>query len=442
MRTKEPTERSRMAAGTAVIRSFLMACLIPAFAHSGSDGGDEGPSPATGAWQNPNLGAVADVVADAHDAAAAGSWRSEGLRVRAMELEISSNIDPYASLTANLFVAREGAELHELFVFFPYLPGGVKLKAGQMLANFGRWSRFHGHFMPFASEPRLLREYAGGGLLQTGAELSWMLPLHHFAEITLGVYNGISGHSHDPDPAGARSADPLSPAGIADEEGCVSHGNHWDCPDGIFYEDDLLALRGLDGREPLTRLSNREASDLAFGARANTTLEFGLDWSLDLGSSAMFQPAYKHSRRLDLAYPKALLGLDATFFWHPLSRNLYRGLDFGIEALANYEGFEESVSPTKTRELYRLRRGAFGYARWRHDARWHFGAFAEAFQPRQGRDFLKKRGGVFATFHITHYQYLRFEASRYEHDPSLDPVHRFLLQYDAVIGYHTHGVQR
>ena len=423
-----------------VIHQALAFALLSA--GTGTAFAQSTPQSAPPAWQNPDIGVVADFVADAHDAFGAGDWRTEGFRVRAMELELSSNIDPLARLTANVYVAPDVVELHELYALFPVLPGGLRLKAGHMLANFGRWSRFHGHFMPFTSEPRILREYAGGGLLMTGAELSWLLPLRQYAEASVGVYNTISGHSHDPDPAGG-APDPLTPAGIAAEEGCVPHGDHYDCADGIYYDEDLLALRGLDGKEPLTRFSGRRPGELAVGGRVQTTAEFGPDWSLDLGASGIYQHGYKRSQRIDgLRYAKAMAGFDATFFWHPLAMNKYRGLDFGVEALVNAEGFETAVSPTVTREEYLLRGGAFCHVRYRHDERWHFGAFGEAFQARSGDADLRRRAGVFGTLNLTHYQYLRLEASRYDRGDDTRAVHRILLQYDAVIGHHTHGAKR
>jgi hypothetical protein len=419
----------------------LLLCTAMLWTAAAGQSPDGARPPAS--WQNPNLGVVADVVADAHDAAGPGSWRTEGLRVRAVEIDVSSNIDPHASLHVNVYVAAEVVELHEAYALFPYLPGGLKLKAGQMLPNFGRWSRFHGHFMPFAGEPRILHEYAGGGLLQTGAELSWLLPMNHFAEASLGIYNRIEGHSHDPDPPGAGGG----LAAFAASLGCVPHGGHWDCPGGeTLYDDDLAALAGGDGMDPQTRFSGRKLSELAYGARANTSLEFGPDWSLDAGTSAMFQPGHARSRRLHgKSYSKALLGADLTFFWHPLDRARYRGLDFGVEALLNVEESDEALDSATTREFRASRGGAFAHARWRHDARWHFGGFAEAFQSWSGASgdrYLKRRAGAFVTFNLTHYQYLRLEASRYEIGKDLDPIHRIMLQYDAVIGHHTHGVKR
>jgi hypothetical protein len=291
-----------------------------------------------------------------------------------------------------------------------------------------------------------------------------MPPLGRYVELTAGVYDRIASDTHDPHPVREGSLDPLSADGIAAEEGCFSHGNHWDCPDGVYYEEDLLALRGLDGRNPLTRFPNRRLSDLAFGARANTTFEFGLDWSLDAGVSGIYQRGHKRSQRYDrrgnsldsahvpddgMRHSKGLFGMDATFFWHPLAWGGARGIDFGIEALANREGFEEP-RPGGVRTCDLTRAGAFGHARYRHSPRWHFGGFAEAFQEREGSTpcadetpLLKRRAGAFVTLNLSHFQYLRLEASRYENmTRDADPVHRIVLQYDAVIGYHTHGVQR
>jgi hypothetical protein len=426
------------AALVASLASVLLAATA-AFAEDQAGGSAGAPS----AWQNPDIGVVVDMTLDAHDAEGSNQWRTGGFSMRAMELALSSNIDPYANLNANVFVSPEGAELHELYALFPVLPGGLEVKAGQMLANFGRWSRFHPHATPFATEPRILHEYAGGGLLMTGAEASWLLPIPHYVEASLGVYNMITGHSHDPDPAAEGITDPATPAGIAAEEGCVAHGDHYDCADGIFYDEDLLALRGLDGRDPKNRFANRRPSELAFGGRLNTTVEFGLDWSLDVGASGLYQHGYKRSQRVDgLRHSKAMAGLDATFFWHPLTRNKYRGLDFGVELLANREGFETVVSPTVTREETITRGGAFAHIRYRHDDRWHIGAFGETFQARSGDADVRQRGGVFATMNLTHYQYLRLEASRYDQGDGSRAHHRLVLQYDAVIGYHTHGVQR
>src|SRR5690606_35402360 len=155
------------------------------------------------------------------------------------------------------------------------------------------------------------------------------------------------------------------------------------------------------------------------------------------------QHGYARSQRLHgKVYPKGMAGADFTFFWHPLSRAAYRGMEFGVEGVANYEGTDEALDSVTVRETYPLRGGAFAWAQWRQDSHWRFGGFGETFQARTGPAEWRRRYGAFVTYDITHYQYLRLEASRYHMEDGLRPMHRVLLQYDAVIGYHTHGVQR
>ena len=182
------------------------------------------------AWQNPDIGLTLDGVVDAHDAE--GEWKSFGLTLRGAELIVSANIDPYASLLGNVLIGEDGAELHEAFAEFPFLPFNLKAKAGLMLAHFGRWNQFHVHAMPFTSEPRIYREYSHGLLALKGIELSWMPPIDHYVEITLSAYNRIQGHSHDVDPSGgSRSAEE-----IAEEIGAEKHESHWHWNGTILYE--------------------------------------------------------------------------------------------------------------------------------------------------------------------------------------------------------------
>jgi ABC-type multidrug transport system fused ATPase/permease subunit len=132
-------------------------------------------------------------------------------------LIVSANLDPYAFLLANILVNEGGAELHEAYSEFPYLPLNLKGKLGLMLAYFGHWNRFHVHAMPFTSEPRIYKEYAGGMLALKGFELSWMIPVSHYIELIMSVYDRIQGHSHDTDPSLTTITDSRSVDEIAKE---------------------------------------------------------------------------------------------------------------------------------------------------------------------------------------------------------------------------------
>ncbi len=395
------------------------------------------------AWQNPDIGLTVDLVTDMHDAD--GPWKSPGITLRGAELIISANIDPYASLTGNMLITPNGAELHEAFALFPALPLNLKLKGGLMLANFGRWNRFHTHAMPFSSEPRVYMEYAGGMLALKGLELSWLVPVPHFIELTVSAYDRISGHTHDsdPSPSQSHSSSGRTAGQIADSLGAEKHGNHWHCQGKIIYEDDLYALAGQQSSfEPVKNAGLRRPEEFAYGGRLTTTLEFGSNVSVDLGGSILYQHAYKLSQRLSgETYDKLLWGADIVLFWHPLQVNNYRNFQVGAELLSSYEGFERKVVGSLYQDKY-SRTGVHMYCDYQHNKQWSIGAFSSLFQSNDFAKQQKIHAGVFGTFAITHYQYLRLEYSRYKYPGLLDGVNRITLQYDATIGFHTHGRQR
>lgn len=406
-----------------------------------------GAEKAPPAWQNPDIGLTVDAVTDFHDAS--GSWKSPGITIRGAELIVSANIDPYATLLGNVLISQKGAELHEAFAEFPALPLNLKLKGGLMLANFGRWNRFHTHAMPFVSEPRIYREYVGGMMALRGIELSWLVPLPHYLEVTASAYDVMKGHSHDNDPVvkmkEAKHDAGRTPEEIADSLGASKHGTHWHHNGQILEKDDLYAIAGQDaGREPSLYTGLRRPEDFAYGGRVVSSFEFGPSISADVGVDILYQGLWKQSRRTDEGFPefydKLLLGGDIVLFRHPLSTNKYRNLQIGIEVLISRESFEQVTPSAKV--ITGWRTGGTAHVDYQHTEQWHVGGFGSLFQ---SNDLLKGRKvhvGGYVTFAVTHYQYVRLEYSRYEYPRRLDGVNRILLQYDATIGYHTHGRQR
>jgi len=396
---------------------------------------------ALGAWMNPDIGFVYDLKTDLHDAerdeAGDALWTTRGFELSTAELSVGAPVDPYGRIDVNVMFSETGAEIHELFFHFPALPGNLAVKGGHFLADFGRWSQFHSHAMPFSSEPRILHEYLGGHLAPTGLELAYLVPLAHFIELTGGLYNAIEGHSHDTDPTAAGAAwGPSNPP-----PGCHFHGDEIHCPGDPELEDAYLASQ-TDPEAPTLSKTNREWKDLAYLGRVASSLELGLSWSIDFGASVIHQDRYSHSQRFPgESYAKTTFGADVTVFWTPPEQNLYRGLDVGIEFLTNDQQYETHDDEQYLRRTF-TRSGAFAYARYRASRSWSGGIFGESFQPSRGSAERRKRFGAFATYNISHFQYVRLEFSRDERVPDEDAVHRFVLQYDGVIGYHTHGRQR
>jgi hypothetical protein len=279
-----------------------------------------------------------------------------------------------------------------------------------------------------------------------GIEFSWMVPINHYLEITLSAYDRIQGHSHDIDPSAGTVQSSKTVDDIAMEIGAEKHGSHWHGPNGeILYEDDLLALASeTSSSDPVAVSGNRRPDGFVYGGRITTTIELGSQISFDIGGSGIYQHQYKKSQRPgmgDYTYSKFLYGADVTLFWHPPALNKYRNLQIGAEMLGSYEGFER-LSGNYILEEYYNRLGVFSWLAWRQSERWQLGAFGEFFQSNDYLNDQKMRYGTFATLNITHYQYLRAEFSRYEYPGTLEGVNRVLIQYDAIIGHHTHGRQR
>ncbi len=418
-----------------IITTLLLASvvLLPAAGTWAQQGG-------LGAWQNPDIGFVYDLKFDLHNAEVGGSgdhlWTTRGFNLSTAELSIGAELDPYARIDFNAMFFSEGAEIHELFVTAHSLPWSMKAKAGQFLASFGRWSQFHSHSMPFVSEPRIMHEYLGGHLMPTGLELSWLAPTDHYIEAFGGVFNGISGHTHDTDPTSSQAAfGPDNPP-----PGCHFHGDEIHCPDNPSAEEMYRSLLD-DPDGPTASGTNKGLSDLAWLGRVQTSFEMGLDWSIDLGGSLIYQEAFRSSQRFDgTDYNKTTGGIDFTVFWNPVQQNLYRGLDFGVEYMNNRQQ-DEVLAGADWVKRTTISDGAFTWARYRLNRTWGFGAYYEDFAQASGAGRRTRTAG-FLTWNVSHYQKISLE---YVHDDRgifEDSVDQVILRFDGVIGYHTHGRQR
>lgn len=120
---------------------------------------------------------------------------------------IDHNFDGQASFAAHFEGGIPGVSLHEAFVGSTKLIPRSRFRVGQYFLGIGRLNQFHQHDWPFITAPKVQQSFfAKEGVLDTGAEYSYLLPLPFFMELTAGVTNGfIFGHDHS---AGSR---PLIP---------------------------------------------------------------------------------------------------------------------------------------------------------------------------------------------------------------------------------------
>jgi hypothetical protein len=90
-------------------------------------------------------------------------------------------------------------EIHEAYIASSRLIPRSRIRVGQYFLGFGRLNQFHRHDWPFISAPRVQRDFFyEEGLLDSGAELSVILPLPFYFELTTGISNGWTfGHAHN-----------------------------------------------------------------------------------------------------------------------------------------------------------------------------------------------------------------------------------------------------
>jgi hypothetical protein len=118
---------------------------------------------------------------------------------REVELSFFGQIDPYARGEVRIEAAEEfedGArEIHlglaEAHLTLLTLPWGTQAKLGLMRNRFGLLNQLHLHDGPQIDRPNVLTRFLGEeGLVESGAELTWVPPLPFYLETLFGVFNG------------------------------------------------------------------------------------------------------------------------------------------------------------------------------------------------------------------------------------------------------------
>ncbi|OED44044.1 hypothetical protein AB833_02425 [Chromatiales bacterium (ex Bugula neritina AB1)] len=139
----------------------------------------------------------------AEQALSSDSDAVERLSPRSFELMFYAPVDHHFNAVASATAHDERGELffetHELWIGSSKIIPRGRFRIGQMFPAFGRLQRFHQHDWPFISAPEVhTRFFDDEGIIDTGAELSYLLPLPRFVELTVGVTSGWTfGHTHN-----------------------------------------------------------------------------------------------------------------------------------------------------------------------------------------------------------------------------------------------------
>jgi len=116
---------------------------------------------------------------------------------REVELSLFGQIDPYARAEVR-FEADQNQRgqtptvtLAEANLTLMTLPFDTQAKLGQMRNRFGLTNQIHEHDLPFVDRPDVLVQFLGqDGLVEKGAEFTWVPELPFYVEVLGGVFNG------------------------------------------------------------------------------------------------------------------------------------------------------------------------------------------------------------------------------------------------------------
>ena len=244
-----------------------------------SDGSTQLPMSTTNVF-NPNIGMIGNFIGTGGESRGGTETLAPqpSLTLQESEVSVQAIIDPFARADFFLAIGEEGIEVEEGFATFPYVPGGLLVKAGKMRATFGRVNAFHNHSLPWIDRPLVMYNLLGGetddpdtGIKDAGISVSRLIPAGNlFIEAIGEVYRGDSGTLFQ------------------------SHGRR-----------DVSVVGHLRGYGDITEASNLEAG-FSYARGKN-----------DLGST----------------FSTDLYGIDLTFRWRPLSRAIYTSLTARTELM-------------------------------------------------------------------------------------------------------------
>jgi hypothetical protein len=133
------------------------------------------------------------------DKAGAGTFRGRENRFfpREVELSLFGQIDPFARAEVRIETGEStrGGEmtvsLSEANLTLMTLPFNTQLKLGRMRNRYGWSNQIHEHDLPWTDRPGIHHAYFGDeGLVEKGAELTWVPSLPFYLEALVGAFNG------------------------------------------------------------------------------------------------------------------------------------------------------------------------------------------------------------------------------------------------------------
>jgi hypothetical protein len=358
---------------------------------------------------NPAIGFVGETILSYNTKGSnqTGSDRPGGFDFfqRSMELNLAASVDPFArgyaviNASADPITGEANATVEEAAIVTTSLPWNLTLKGGRFFGEFGRLSYVHDHELPFVNRPLVLDQYVGGESKTDGIQISYLLPIPHYVNLT---------------------------AGMGDQFG--------DVPNNV---GDF-----------------RHFNELNFWGRASTYFDLTPNVSLETGISAEYNPktnglsdAFVQPDGSTLTERKRLLvGADLTLRYQPLRDNQFRSLTWGTELLysdnrylVNPDG--SSNSTTFNRSVDSL--GLYSYLAYKFHRQWTTGLLFEWVENDQNNNARTFAYSPYLTWALSHWNQLRLQYTHTANNAAtgLKNNDAVYLQWTWVIGSHSHGWQ-
>ena len=119
-----------------------------------------------------------------------GSGLTPGFNLREVELALSGSVDPYFDAVVNLAIGSGEVDVEEAYVRTRRLPAGLQIKAGRFLSDIGYINRQHPHQWAFANQNLAHDLVLGGGLGETGVQVTWLPPLPVYLQLGAEALQG------------------------------------------------------------------------------------------------------------------------------------------------------------------------------------------------------------------------------------------------------------
>ncbi len=360
---------------------------------------------------NPAIGLVGETVFShsSRGSNKTGSDRPGGFDInqRSVELNLAASVDPFATGYAviNASADADSGEatlaVEEAALQTTSLPENLTLKAGRFFAEFGRLAYIHDHELPFVNRPLVLDQYIGGESQTDGAQISWLVPMDQYVNISAGV--------------GEKFGSPLNHVG------------------------DL-----------------RTGGELNYWGRASTYFELTPDWQIETGISGMINPKTS-GRGGALARPdgstlteqaRRLGGMDFSLRWVPLRNNQFQSFTWGTEILFsdNRYLFDPNATPGDGDEFGNSisSHGLYSYVAYKIDRQWTAGLAYDFVENLTNENDQTNAYSIFLTYALSHWNQLRLEYTHTDRDPvsGLQDNDAIYLQWTWIIGSHSHGWQQ